>query len=1409
MKKSLKKLMAMLMVSCMITSCFPVELTYAEENGTAESGEESKDQASAEEAGQESLEEKNQNSAEEAEQNQVQEKQDAEDVSGNTEAEGEESRQEIFEESVIEKNKDQINYVFVETPYLETPGTERIAVSYGDGTEQVQSAVLEVENQDGETEQWKSTVNVENLYLFEKEYKDESTTGIYNVIDLLVTDESGEHKEILSDYEMEAQFGVNREYDGLEDLKPLDQETAEAQAVQTEDAGAVSATVVEVNSENPETSVKEIKDALENAEEETDLSAQASSEEKGSMTASRSTSVLAGSMAAVAAQIQKLADTKTKAGKYVVALDPGHDSTHAGASGIGGLKEEVLTLKIANYCKTELEKYSGVSVYMTRTTAACPNPNSTSSGDDIGKRVQAAVKAGADIYVSIHLNSSASSSGSNGAEVIVPNKNWKPEVAEEGTELAKAILKELKAVGVNMRPTEIYSKDTTIDETYPDGSKSDYFSVQIYAKEAGIPGIIVEHAFLTNENDVNKFLKTESGLQKLGVADATGIAKYLGLSKGKEDESWGNTPELNIAKAAKDTINVSWKSVKGASGYAVYRKEAGQVWSMIGTTSSTSYADAVENLDSGTMYYYTVRAYKGSKSQALSNKYKAAYWTSYDANGTVAFYMTTPKVSKAQENEKGIKVTWKAVSGATGYAVYRKKGSGDWSMIGTTTSLEYTDQSSLDESAKYYYTLRAYHGNRSEALSNKYNAEYWSYYDGTGVQATRLDYLVTPVLKGNSTAAGGILVKWKTVYGASGYAVYRKTVNGSWKMLATTTDAQYTDKNVSNNTTYYYTVRAYKGSLKTATANKYSSKYWSGYDKNGAKAVYLNTPQLTSVEIANSGFKVKWNAVTGATGYEVYRKSGNAGWELLGTTSSVSYQDKNAKSTVEYYYTVRAYRGNAATAMEKRYNAEYWSHYDSKGVKSEYIATPQLKTVTATASGSKVSWQSVSGASGYAVYRKISGGSWEMITTTEKTEYVDTANLMSGKTYYYTVRAYKGSLKTATANKYSSQYWSYYQTEGVKFVYTAIPALIRTTAVSQGISVKWKESAGASGYAVYRKTSSGDWKMIDTTTKTTYSDKNGIDVGKEYCYTVRAYRGNYDGASKNKYNASWWSGYDPSGLKAKYISTPVLNKTKISNTGIEVSWGTVSGASGYAIYRKTGTESWKWISTVTGAKYTDTSAKFDGTEYSYTVRAYKGKFNEAKQNQYSCEYWSYYDTVGVSGSAYQILGTSKVTVAQMVNLYKKYATTEYPQQLAKGGAKDIQQLAEIFYEEANDEGIRAEVAWCQAMIETGYLKFNGDVKVEQYNFAGLGATGGGAQGASFSNVREGVRAQIQHLKAYADETATEKNLKHNLVDPRFQYVSKGAAKFVEILGAKENPNGTGWATAENYGYKILNLIDKM
>lgn len=169
MKKSLKKLMAIVMASCMVASCFPAEFTYAEENETTVSEEESIKLDS-----------------EDTEQNQqIQDEQATEDTSDTVEADEEtESKETVFEDSVIEKNKNQINYVFVESPYLETPGTQRIAVSYGDGTENIQSLVLDVENAEGEVEQWNSTVNVDNLYLFEKNYEDESASGTYKVTDL-------------------------------------------------------------------------------------------------------------------------------------------------------------------------------------------------------------------------------------------------------------------------------------------------------------------------------------------------------------------------------------------------------------------------------------------------------------------------------------------------------------------------------------------------------------------------------------------------------------------------------------------------------------------------------------------------------------------------------------------------------------------------------------------------------------------------------------------------------------------------------------------------------------------------------------------------------------------------------------------------------------------------------------------------------------------------------------------------------------------------------------------------------------------------------------------------------------------------------------------------------------------------
>ena len=178
-----------------------------------------------------------------------------------------------------------------------------------------------------------------------------------------------------------------------------------------------------------------------------------------------------------------------------------------------------------------------------------------------------------------------------------------------------------------------------------------------------------------------------------------------------------------------------------------------------------------------------------------------------------------------------------------------------------------------------------------------------------------------------------------------------------------------------------------------------------------------------------------------------------------------------------------------------------------------------------------------------------------------------------------------------------------------------------------------------------------------------------------------------------------------------------------------------------------------------------------------------------------------------------IMGASQASVTQMVRYYNSKSSgydtftgenKKYNGSLAKGGASTIEQFAQIVYEEAKAEGVRAEVVFAQCMLETGFLKYGGDVLPNQYNFAGIGATGA-VHGASFENVRVGVRAHVQHLKAYASLDG----LTQQCVDPRFNLVARGCAQYVEWLGMKENPKGYGWASAKNYGPNIVNMMNSI
>lgn len=172
---------------------------------------------------------------------------------------------------------------------------------------------------------------------------------------------------------------------------------------------------------------------------------------------------------------------------------------------------------------------------------------------------------------------------------------------------------------------------------------------------------------------------------------------------------------------------------------------------------------------------------------------------------------------------------------------------------------------------------------------------------------------------------------------------------------------------------------------------------------------------------------------------------------------------------------------------------------------------------------------------------------------------------------------------------------------------------------------------------------------------------------------------------------------------------------------------------------------------------------------------------------------------------YQIVGKSTVTVEQLISYFNESGEKYPAEELSKGGADSIETFCQMYYDEAAAEEIRPEVAFAQAMKETGFLQYGGDASIEQFNFAGIGTTGNGVPGNSYPDVQTGIRAQIQHLKAYA----TEEPLNQECVDERYEYVKKASAPYVQWLGQQENPKGVGWATGKNYGYDIAKMIQKL
>jgi N-acetylmuramoyl-L-alanine amidase len=341
---------------------------------------------------------------------------------------------------------------------------------------------------------------------------------------------------------------------------------------------------------------------------------------------------ISSSAAETSATVTTMSMRSVSSKNLVVALDPGHVAVSSGAVGVNGTTEASCTWKIAQYCKAELETYQNVSVVLTVSQS-----EALSSSTELKVRVQRAVDAGADVLVSLHLNSTSeggSSGTAYGAEVWVPySADYNYETHVVGEALGNQILAELEKLGLSNRGTKVRPNDGHYTQyDYPDGTIGDYYGIIRYARESNLPAIIVEHAFINNGSDYYAYLSSDSKLQRLGAADATGIASYYGLSQVE-----GAVYRLYNPNSGDHhyTMDSNEYSTLGSIGW----KQEGVAW--ISPDSSTTPVYRLYNPNSGD-HHYTMDVHEYQTLGTIGWKQEGVAWYSDDAHGVTVYRLFNP-----------------------------------------------------------------------------------------------------------------------------------------------------------------------------------------------------------------------------------------------------------------------------------------------------------------------------------------------------------------------------------------------------------------------------------------------------------------------------------------------------------------------------------------------------------------------------------------------------------------------------------------------------------------------------------------------------------------------------------------------------------------------------------------------
>ncbi len=428
---------------------------------------------------------------------------------------------------------------------------------------------------------------------------------------------------------------------------------------------------------------------------------------------------------------------------------------------------------------------------------------------------------------------------------------------------------------------------------------------------------------------------------------------------------------------------------------------------------------------------------------------------------------------------------------------------------------------------------------------------------------------VTPKIYEAEALYTGNYIKWKKVTYADFYRVYRKQDGTDYRIIADVKGREYTDTTAVKGEKYTYTIRAFDG------------KCYSKQNKIGVDLIYLAAPVLNAPKtLEDNKIRISWEAVNGAEKYRIYRKTADEKkYTRIATVDAdaLKYTDKSSKSDGEkYIYAVKAANGTSSGVLSNK----------------KSITLFGVKQPTAYGAGQtvRIEWKKVKNAIGYKLYKKNSEDEWDLIYSgADELSYVD-AEVTPGKKYTY-------SLVVEKENTSSS-----FDTKGVDAHCLAEPKITTIKAdVDNSIFLKWKAVEGATKYKIYRESPFEDYKLVGTTTKTSFYDTT--EKANNYFYT-------YYVAAANEYG----EGISGNNMRTYlYMSAPELLSVNWSDGNV-VKWKRVAGATSYKIYRRTPSGDYKEIAEVSDVlSYKDKTAK-KGSKYYYTVTAMNGKYEGSYEN---------------------------------------------------------------------------------------------------------------------------------------------------------------------------------------------------